>query len=56
MEKITWTGRMRNEKLQKVKEDMNILHTCTIKRRTANQIGHILYIPLLWFLKFQAYF
>ena len=40
MEKITWTGPMRNEKLQGVKEDRNILHT--IKRSMANRIGHIL--------------
>ena len=39
MEKITWTGRMRNEKLQTVKEDRNILRT--IKRKKANRIGRI---------------
>jgi hypothetical protein len=30
---------MRNEKLQRVKEDRNILHT--IKRKKVNRIGHI---------------
>jgi hypothetical protein len=40
MEKIIWTNRVRNEVLQTVKEDRNILHT--IKRRKANWIGHIL--------------
>jgi hypothetical protein len=41
MEKISWTGRVRNNKvLHIVKEERNILHT--IKRRNANWIGHIL--------------
>ncbi|GFG31168.1 hypothetical protein Cfor_05154 [Coptotermes formosanus] len=41
MDKISWTDRVRNEKvLHRVKEDRNILHT--IKRRKANWIGHIL--------------
>jgi hypothetical protein len=41
MEKISWTDRVRNEEvLHRVKEERNILHT--IKRRTANWIGHIL--------------
>jgi hypothetical protein len=41
MEKISWTDRVRNEEvLQRVKEERNIVHT--IKRRTANWIGHIL--------------
>jgi hypothetical protein len=41
MEKISWTGRVRNEEvLHKVKEERNILHT--IKRLKANLIGHIL--------------
>jgi hypothetical protein len=40
MEKISWTERVRNEGLRRTKEDRNILHT--IKRRTANWIGHIL--------------
>jgi hypothetical protein len=40
MEKISWTDRVRNEVLQRVKEERNILHT--IKRRKANWIGHIL--------------
>jgi hypothetical protein len=39
MEKIIWTGRLRNEKLQRVKEDRNILHKI---KRTANRSGHIL--------------
>jgi hypothetical protein len=40
MEKISWTDRVRNEVLHRVKEDRNILHT--IKRRKADWIGHIL--------------
>jgi hypothetical protein len=40
MEKISWTDRVRNEVLQRVKEERNSLHT--IKRRQANWIGHIL--------------
>jgi hypothetical protein len=40
MEKISWTNRVRNEVLQRVKEEWNILHT--IKSRKANWIGHIL--------------
>jgi hypothetical protein len=41
MEKISWTDRERNEEvLHRVKEERNIVHT--IKRRTANWIGHIL--------------
>jgi alpha-D-ribose 1-methylphosphonate 5-triphosphate synthase subunit PhnL len=40
MEKISWTDRVRNEVLHRVKEERNILHT--IKRRKANWIGHIL--------------
>jgi hypothetical protein len=40
MEKISWTDRVRKEKvLHRVKEERNILHT--IKRRNANWIGHI---------------
>jgi len=39
MEKITWTGRMRNEKLQRGKEDWNILHT--IKRWKGKRNGHV---------------
>jgi hypothetical protein len=43
MEKISWTDRVRNEEvLHRVKEERNILHTRTIKRRKANWIGHIL--------------
>jgi hypothetical protein len=41
MEKISWTNRVRNEKvLHRVKEERNILHK--IKRRKANWIGYIL--------------
>jgi hypothetical protein len=40
MEKISWTVRVRNEVLHRVKEERNILHT--IRRRKANWIGHIL--------------
>ena len=38
-EKFSWTDRVKNEVLQRVKEDRNILHT--IKRRTDNRIYHI---------------
>jgi hypothetical protein len=37
---ISWTDRVRNELLQRVKEERNILQTT--KRRKANWIGHIL--------------
>jgi hypothetical protein len=40
MEKISWTDRVRNEVLHRVKEERNILQR--IKRRKANWIGHIL--------------
>jgi hypothetical protein len=40
MEIISRTDRVRNEIVQTVKEDRNILHT--IKRRNANWIDHIL--------------
>jgi hypothetical protein len=40
MEKISWTDRVRNEVLHRVKEERNILHT--IKIRKASWIGHIL--------------
>jgi len=40
MEKISWTDRVRNEVLHKVKEQRNILHE--ISKRKANWIGHIL--------------
>ena len=41
MEKICWRDRVRNEEvLHRVKEEGNKLRT--IKRRTANWIGHIL--------------
>jgi hypothetical protein len=43
IEKIVWTDHVRNEEvLHRVKEERNILHTCTIKRREDNCIGHIL--------------
>ena len=38
MEKISWTDRVRNEVLERVKEERNILYT--IKRRTIS-IVHI---------------
>jgi hypothetical protein len=40
MGKISWTDRVRNEDVKRVKEERNILRT--IKRRKANWIGHIL--------------
>jgi hypothetical protein len=41
MEKISWTGHVRNEDvLLRVKEQRNILHE--IRKRKANWIGHIL--------------
>jgi hypothetical protein len=40
MEKISWTERVKNEVLHRVKEERNIL--LAIKRRKANRIGHIL--------------
>jgi hypothetical protein len=40
MEKISWTDRVRNEVLHRVKEKRNILHK--IERKRANSIGHIL--------------
>jgi hypothetical protein len=39
MEKISWTDRVRNEVLHKVKEERNLVHT--IKRRKANWIGNM---------------
>jgi hypothetical protein len=39
MEKINWTDHVRNEMLQRVKEERNILHT--IKKRKADWIGHM---------------
>ena len=39
IEKISWTGRVRNEEvLLRVKEQRNILHT--VHRRKANWIGY----------------
>jgi hypothetical protein len=40
MEKISWTDRVRNEVLHRVKEERSSLHT--INRSKANWIGHIL--------------
>jgi len=40
MEKISWTDRVRNEVLLRVKEQRNILHERS--KRKANWIGHIL--------------
>ena len=40
MEKINLTDRVRNEVLQRVDRERNIVHT--IKRRKTNWIGHIL--------------
>jgi hypothetical protein len=40
LEKISWTDRVRNEVLHRVKQERNILHT--IKSRKAKWIGHIL--------------
>jgi hypothetical protein len=40
MEKISWTDRLRNEVLHRVKEDRNILRK--IKSRNDNWLGHIL--------------
>jgi hypothetical protein len=40
MEKISWTDRVRNEVLHRVKEERNIVHTILVKRRKANWIGH----------------
>jgi hypothetical protein len=40
MKKISWTDRVRNEELQRVKEERNILQTT--KRRKANLTGYIL--------------
>jgi hypothetical protein len=40
MEKISWGDRVTNEELQRIKKEMNILHT--IQRRKAEWIGHIL--------------
>jgi hypothetical protein len=37
---ISWTDRVENEVLHRVKEERNIVHT--IPRRKANWIGHIL--------------
>jgi hypothetical protein len=39
--KISWTNRVRNEVLHRVKKERNILHV--IKRRKATWISHILH-------------
>jgi hypothetical protein len=39
MEKISWTDRVKNEELHRVKEERSIVHT--IERRKADWIGHI---------------
>jgi len=41
MEKISWTDRVRNEVIQRVKVERNIVHK--VKRKKANWIGHILH-------------
>jgi len=40
MEKIIWADRVRNEALERVEEEKNILQT--VKRKKANLIDHIL--------------
>jgi hypothetical protein len=40
MEKISWADRVRNEALERVEEERNILQT--VKRRKSKMIGHIL--------------
>jgi hypothetical protein len=40
MQEISWTDRVRNEVLLRVKQEMNIPYT--INRREVNWIGHIL--------------
>jgi hypothetical protein len=42
MEEIGLTNCMRNEVFCRITQKRNILHMCTIKRREANWIGHIL--------------
>jgi hypothetical protein len=42
MENITWTDRVKNEVLQRVKEDRNVLHT--VKRIKINWVCHILHM------------
>ena len=37
---VSWTVRVRNEVLHRIKDERNFLHT--VKRRKANWIGHIL--------------
>jgi hypothetical protein len=40
MENISWTDRVNNEAVHRVKEERNILHT--IRQRKAKWVGHIL--------------
>ena len=40
LEEISWTGRVRNEVLRRVKEERNIIHTT--ERMKVNWIGHVL--------------
>ena len=40
MQKTSWTDRVRNEMLHRVKEERNIVHM--VKRWKANWIGHIM--------------
>ena len=39
MDKISWTDRVKNEEVHRIKWERNILHTT--KRRKANWTGHI---------------
>ena len=47
MEKISWTDLVKNEVLQRAKEERNIL--LTVLRRKAKWIGHMLFRK--WLLK-----
>jgi len=47
MEKFSWTDRVKNEVLQRVKEEKNILQT--IKRWKVKWIGH--FLPRIYFPK-----
>jgi hypothetical protein len=40
IEKISWTDRVRNEVLHKIKEESSVLRT--VKRRKAYRIGYVL--------------
>jgi hypothetical protein len=39
MEKVSWTERVKNEILRRLKEERNVLHA--VKRMKANLIGHM---------------